>query len=181
MTATETDHAAFIRAICEDPDSNAPRLVYCDWLEEQSNHMCWQRALFIRRLIGGGYACPTNVADTYEYDQTIPDVRSIAWIDGFIGRIEINFDDWMEHGKEIVLSHPIREVQITNKWPTKFATVDRWYFSTATELPEEWFGGEKEEYQKIKVFTSEQESCQWLNAKCLSHARDLAGIYKVSP
>ena len=28
------DHADFLRAICEQPDDDTPRLAYADWLEE---------------------------------------------------------------------------------------------------------------------------------------------------
>jgi uncharacterized protein (TIGR02996 family) len=39
------DHAAFLRAICDEPDEDAHRLVYADWLDEQGDAA---RADFIR-------------------------------------------------------------------------------------------------------------------------------------
>src|SRR5206468_3722921 len=39
-----SDRAAFLRAICERPDEDGPRLVYADWLEERGD----PRGEFIR-------------------------------------------------------------------------------------------------------------------------------------
>jgi uncharacterized protein (TIGR02996 family) len=40
-----SDHEPFLRAICEAPDDDAPRLVFADWLDEQGDP---DRAEFIR-------------------------------------------------------------------------------------------------------------------------------------
>ncbi len=40
-----SDHAAFIRAICEEPDNDLPRLIYADFLDENGEG---ERAEFIR-------------------------------------------------------------------------------------------------------------------------------------
>ena len=40
-----SDNEAFVRAIAEHPDDDAPRLVYADWLEEHGQP---ERAEFIR-------------------------------------------------------------------------------------------------------------------------------------
>src|SRR5947209_12547364 len=41
-------HEPFLRAICESPDDDAPRLVFADWLDENGDA---ERAEFIRRHI----------------------------------------------------------------------------------------------------------------------------------
>jgi uncharacterized protein (TIGR02996 family) len=53
---TATDHAAFLRCICERPAEDGPRLVYADWLEEQGDG---DRAEFIRVQVelAGSFAC----------------------------------------------------------------------------------------------------------------------------
>jgi uncharacterized protein (TIGR02996 family) len=43
-----SDEAALLRTICENPDDDAPRLVYCDWLEESGDPAKTRRAHFIR-------------------------------------------------------------------------------------------------------------------------------------
>lgn len=56
-----TDRDAFIRAICEAPGDDTPRLVYADWLDEHGEP---ERAELIRvgvelaRLAGNGTRCP---------------------------------------------------------------------------------------------------------------------------
>jgi uncharacterized protein (TIGR02996 family) len=41
-------HAPFLRAICENPSDDAPRLVYADWLDEHGDA---ERARFIRLMV----------------------------------------------------------------------------------------------------------------------------------
>ena len=43
-----SDHAAFLRAICADPEDDTPRLVYADFLEESGEPANVARAGFIR-------------------------------------------------------------------------------------------------------------------------------------
>lgn len=43
-----SDREAFIRAICESPADDTPRLIFADWLEEQGNKEDRDRAEFIR-------------------------------------------------------------------------------------------------------------------------------------
>src|SRR5215472_16114924 len=40
-----SDHAGFLKAICDSPDDDVPRLVYADWLDEQGQAA---RSEFIR-------------------------------------------------------------------------------------------------------------------------------------
>src|SRR6187549_970508 len=47
MFDASTD-AAFLRSIIDDPDDDAPRLIYADWLDEQGDS---ERAEFIRLQI----------------------------------------------------------------------------------------------------------------------------------
>ncbi len=44
----QPEESAFIMAICLDPDNDAPRLVYADWLEETGEPLLIARAEFIR-------------------------------------------------------------------------------------------------------------------------------------
>jgi uncharacterized protein (TIGR02996 family) len=43
-----TDQDALLRAICENPDDDAPRLIYADWLDEHGDPL---QAEFIRTQI----------------------------------------------------------------------------------------------------------------------------------
>src|SRR5262249_51568994 len=42
------DEAALLRAVCDNPDEDTPRLVYADWLDEQGGESRTARAEFIR-------------------------------------------------------------------------------------------------------------------------------------
>ncbi len=45
---TATDRASFLAAIIAEPEDNTPRLVYCDWLDENGDEADRARAEFIR-------------------------------------------------------------------------------------------------------------------------------------
>ena len=49
VTMPAPGHEPFLRAICENPDDDAPRLIYADWLDENGDS---ERAEFIRLQIG---------------------------------------------------------------------------------------------------------------------------------
>jgi uncharacterized protein (TIGR02996 family) len=59
MRQVAGDGAALVKAICDDPDDDIPRLVYADWLDEQGGASNVARAEFIRLQIAeaakGGY------------------------------------------------------------------------------------------------------------------------------
>jgi uncharacterized protein (TIGR02996 family) len=50
-----TDREAFIRAICEQPDDDTPRLVYADWLDENGDAIDRARARYIRHQIAEAF------------------------------------------------------------------------------------------------------------------------------
>jgi uncharacterized protein (TIGR02996 family) len=47
-----SDGAALLRAICDNPDEDTPRLAYADWLDEQGGESNIARAEFIRLQVG---------------------------------------------------------------------------------------------------------------------------------
>jgi uncharacterized protein (TIGR02996 family) len=51
MPTTSGDGAALLRAICDNPDEDTPRLAYADWLDEQGGESNEARAEFIRLQI----------------------------------------------------------------------------------------------------------------------------------
>ena len=46
------DESALLRAVCDNPDDDAPRLIYADWLDDTGNVARVARAEFIRLQIG---------------------------------------------------------------------------------------------------------------------------------
>ena len=61
MTTTNDTSLALLRAVCESPDDDTPRLVLADWLEENGEP---ERAEFIRI----GVEIAMNRADDHDDD-----------------------------------------------------------------------------------------------------------------
>jgi uncharacterized protein (TIGR02996 family) len=57
MPTTSSDGAALLRAICDNPDEDTPRLAYADWLDEQGGESNIARAEFIRLQITAAAKC----------------------------------------------------------------------------------------------------------------------------
>jgi uncharacterized protein (TIGR02996 family) len=45
-----TDEAAFLNAILANPDDNAPRLIYADWLDERGDPLAVAKAAYLRDI-----------------------------------------------------------------------------------------------------------------------------------
>src|SRR5690242_1443256 len=78
------DEEAFLRAICENPDDDLPRLVYADWLDERGD----PRGEFIRVQIGlwrGAGGAPGTAGGAERERELLFRHRS-AWL----GRLGIN-------------------------------------------------------------------------------------------
>lgn len=133
-----THEEAFIQAICENPDDDAPRLMYADWLEERGD----PRGEFIRVQMKiaekGFYSDGTPCA--YQRCQELRQQERILlskgndyrwffrrgalgeeckWIfrRGFVERVELTTADWLAHGPALVLAAPLREVLILDREP----------------------------------------------------------------
>jgi uncharacterized protein (TIGR02996 family) len=62
------DEEAFVSAVCESPDEDAPRLVYADWLDDHRRH---ERATFIR--------AQCRLAALKEWERGWWDLRREGW------------------------------------------------------------------------------------------------------
>jgi uncharacterized protein (TIGR02996 family) len=116
---------AFLQAIRETPDDDAPRLIYADWLEEQGGASCAARADFIRlqcRLDAMPEDDPARdrledeAADLlaeYETEWTQP-LHGIAagWLfrRGFIERITIGAQKFLTHSECLFDFAPLRSL-----------------------------------------------------------------------
>ena len=82
-----SDEAAFLRAICEHPDEDTPRLVYADWLDEQGGEVNTNWAELIRDQV-----CPGGEHRTVYY---LSDKRWLrTWATRFRFPTEWVFDGW---------------------------------------------------------------------------------------
>src|SRR5262245_59635063 len=96
---------AFIRAIAENPEDDAPRLVYADFLEETGEPLLIARAEFIRVQIERAYPQPDAARNSalwkretellghaQAWRRSLPDVAHMKWggfVRGFIERVDL--------------------------------------------------------------------------------------------
>ncbi len=118
---------AFLQAIREAPDDDAPRLIYADWLEEQGGASRAARADFIRiqcRLDEMPDDDPardrledeaTDLLAEYEAEWTEP-LHGIAedwrFSRGFIERIRIRGDNLLTHAERLFDFAPLRSLHL---------------------------------------------------------------------
>lgn len=135
-----TEREAFLKAICDSPDDDTPRLVFADWLTEHGDE---PRAEFIRLGIRDGHreyfaahadACEcggcrdrramTALLAVHHrhwtnwslWDNQWPrhDLgQNWAWRRGFVHSVTCSGDDWARHGDAVLREHPVREVTLT--------------------------------------------------------------------
>jgi uncharacterized protein (TIGR02996 family) len=123
-TATDT---AFLRAILANPDDDAPRLIYADWLDEQGDA---DRAEFIRlqirlarmdsddpdRFSVGSRAEELRRAHHIEWVNHLPQFDHVNWevFDrGFISAVKFETPDaFFAHAREVFAAAPIHELRL---------------------------------------------------------------------
>src|SRR5579885_2432380 len=122
-----TDRDAFLRAICDRPDDDTPRLVFADWLEEHGES---KRAEFIRTQVEMGQAEEFGprwrVLDKLQ--RKLPEVTRASWSQGLdgLGVLNVKFrrgfpDEVTVYSKRFVAEYeelftaaPIRRVKFAS-------------------------------------------------------------------
>ncbi len=115
-----TDEGALLRAVIADPDDDAPRLIYADWLEEQGQGA---RAELIRVQIAlAGMSprderrpellrCQRRLLRRYAERWTEP-LRGLVWnygfSRGFVGWVSCNALTFLSRGEELFSLAPIQ-------------------------------------------------------------------------
>src|SRR4051794_33447884 len=118
---------AFLRDICANPDEDAPRLIYADWLDEQGEPAGVARAGFIRAQIA--LAIPQTeerekkalvgrqdaLLKKWRATWTKPFRKMFARCEfrrGFIEQVTIHADTFLEHGPNLITRLPLRHVKL---------------------------------------------------------------------
>lgn len=72
---------------------------------------------------------PTEWAGAASILLTRPGTQ-VWWERGFPSRVRCRYEDWQVHGKNIVLSSPVRHVSLSNRFPTRWVRneVERWVY-----------------------------------------------------
>ena len=109
---------AFLRSIIEQPDDDAPRLIYADWLDEQGNS---DRAEFIRLQCGNARTRREKELLDWHWERWAQPLRNfiprltrndIRYRHGFPFRITFRRADDLEHLPAILKTVPIGEIDL---------------------------------------------------------------------
>lgn len=221
MTHTDPEGAALLRAILMHPAEDTPRLVYADWLQERGDEA---RAEFIRNTRENWFhvnnlwheisACiPTaKIAGYGREDGTglprwtfnLPELWGRAFYErGFLSEICLPLSTFMQHAKDLFLSHPIERVTLTTNDRAVWFNADRdifgWWcedeLSTLTDpniltLPLMiHMDGDKrrcdklianrfncEEMRGCILFREDSHARDALSQACVAYGRSLAGL-----
>jgi uncharacterized protein (TIGR02996 family) len=126
-SGTPTDDSAFIRAIAADPDDDAPRLVYADYLEESGDPSRKARAELIRFQVSAarempedpkaGEAVPEHLAQTWvpTWSYALPPIPNCKWGPyrrGFIDEVSCEAVVFFAYGGRILVAVPLRRVRL---------------------------------------------------------------------
>lgn len=137
-----TPRDAFLQAVIEDRDSDLPRLVFADWLDENGDEAerAWAEFIRLRCALSctadGVLATCRDHAESlavsrdlhllYRYGrQWLPKVYAAAgdavitnawWSRGFVRLVELNAADWLSHADAVLAATPLEEVVLAT-WP----------------------------------------------------------------
>jgi uncharacterized protein (TIGR02996 family) len=120
------EREALLRAVCENPDDDLPRLVFADWLEEQGE---LERAEFIRGEVEldrqPGY--PDDFGPehdklnsqlfaylltwTWRRDLAIGGDVEVVWARGIANILRCNSREWLASAEAVLNSHPLRVIE----------------------------------------------------------------------
>ncbi len=124
-----TDREALLRAVCENPDDDLPRLVFADWLDEHDEPA---RAEFIRvqvefaqRASNGLGADPKLrridreiwAVHGQRWQAELPRIQGVEWFSecfrGFVERVSVSSDSLIvERADDILSAAPIQHLVI---------------------------------------------------------------------
>jgi uncharacterized protein (TIGR02996 family) len=130
MYEKNDERQALLRTIIDDPDDDAPRLIFADWLDENGNP---EWAALIREMIRTRYATQPEglnrlfpclpprypiimACDSYDGPHGMVG-KCVVVRKGFIEEVYMPWADWNRHGTAIVLGHPVRHVHLSGSRP----------------------------------------------------------------
>ena len=101
---------ALLRAICLNPDDDAPRLIYADWLEENgSESEAEQIRYFVSR--------PQLTTTTFLVIRYVEGTLVSHFRRGFVDELHCTLAEFMQFSQDIALRHPVRKWVLTDCKP----------------------------------------------------------------
>lgn len=151
---------ALLADIIESPADDTLRLIFADWCEDQGDVV---RAEFIRAQIvldrptffrANGEVVPTRDIRNVPWIEEAKEAESRwltwharptflpskAWRRGFIARVGMTLQEWLDRGPALVREWPLEEVRISDREPAVTAgpyAETRWYAGSA-KSEEKW-------------------------------------------
>ena len=125
----DAEESKLFQTVLADPDNDAPRLMYADFLEKHGNV---KQAEFIRRQIRAADEYPTGEADEYWQNKiwevrygndalfagAIKDlVKEYDFYRGFVAHVELNAADFLARSKQLFQLAPIEFVSFNQAKP----------------------------------------------------------------
>lgn len=122
-----TQHDAFLHAIRESPDDDAPRLVFADWLEERDQPGDAQRAEFIRVqcALAGAHVAGAQHHDFVDRERQLLHEHAATWLApleglanrfifrrGFVEEVSISTQDLLQRGEVLFRQAPVRRLHL---------------------------------------------------------------------
>jgi uncharacterized protein (TIGR02996 family) len=114
-----------MRAVLESPQDDLPRLVICDWLEENGQV---DLATEIRESINSWNQTPGE----------LPGYDFATYRRGFIESVTIRIDDFMERAKELFSAHPVTAVLFSDLHPFEYPGHRYWgWWTSQSQIPDD--------------------------------------------
>jgi uncharacterized protein (TIGR02996 family) len=127
-----TDNEALFQAILDDPDDDAPRLVYADWLEEHGDA---ERAEFIRLQLARAaledhdprvqqlqQRCRELTAEPGTEERWTPKLpRGMGYPEfhrGFVEKVSCRIPDFLKGAERLLAAIPLRHLNVGETNPT---------------------------------------------------------------
>jgi uncharacterized protein (TIGR02996 family) len=192
------EQAALLATVLDNPGDDTPRLVLADWLEENGQA---ERARFIRAQITGpicnrfhdyqGCDCETcwseRMLQSDKFRRKIvrvPNDLSCGIRRGFVWRVHVTLQGWLDFGPAVVREHPVERVVITDKVPMAAPIPTQWYswvawmdegeLQFAWNLPVSLFdhlAGFVQHRNRAKRYSTPDDAHADLSHACLAWAR----------
>jgi uncharacterized protein (TIGR02996 family) len=157
MARTLSLAEAFERAIVEEPDDLAARLIYADWLQEHDDPALAARGDFIRVQCQLDQLPPDDenrpALEARERDLlgryarawaggVRPLVRTFEFHRGFIERVRVDLPSLAKHGSRLFQLGPVRDVELVVERSQRDALLTCPFLERVTSLDLGYLGGE---------------------------------------
>jgi uncharacterized protein (TIGR02996 family) len=122
------ERAALMRAVCENPDEDTPRLVFADWLQENGEP---KYAEFVRLQVRHAELLRYGAPDTEDFARkarelwlrfgvrwqaALPQVKGVGWHNaffrGFVERAIVSSDAVLVQHADAIFGQPLRQLVI---------------------------------------------------------------------